>query len=163
MSELLRYRYFKYTRRGTAPEPVIGVFIVGIPEKVLKDFVQKIRSPSTDDAIFQILTQDDQPKLKELLGVGLDPNIITRLKKLVGLWSENHIFKTPPKESSIGVGKRRPNKVSTNCANVQIHELPEAWHEQSAHRDQPTRLPYLSILQGSRGCAGPAGSGNATG
>jgi hypothetical protein len=72
MSELLRYRYFKYTRRGTAPEPVIGVFIVGIPETVLKDFVQKIRSPSTDDAIFQILTQ---PKLKELLGVGLDPNI----------------------------------------------------------------------------------------
>src|SRR5215472_2331566 len=115
MSELLRYRYFKYTRRGTTPEPVIGVFIVGIPEKVLKDFVQKIRSPSTDDAIFQILTQNDQPKLKELLGVGLDPNITYTTQKLVGLWSENHIFKTPPKESSIGVGKRRPNKVSTNC------------------------------------------------
>jgi hypothetical protein len=37
MSELLRYRYFKYIRRGTAPEPVIGVFIVGIPENVLTD------------------------------------------------------------------------------------------------------------------------------
>jgi hypothetical protein len=41
MSELLRYRYFKYTRRGTTPEPVIGVFVVGIPEKVLKDLYKK--------------------------------------------------------------------------------------------------------------------------
>src|SRR5260370_21003053 len=33
MSEPLRYRYFKYTR-GTAPEPVIGVLIVEILERV---------------------------------------------------------------------------------------------------------------------------------
>ena len=95
MSELLRYRYFKYTRRGTAPEPVIGVFIVGIPEKGLKDFVQKIRSPSTDDAIFQILTQDDQPKLKELLGVGPDPNITYTTQKTSGaLVGEPHFQNT---------------------------------------------------------------------
>ena len=36
MSEPIRYRYIKYIR-GTAPEPVIGVLIVEILERVLKD------------------------------------------------------------------------------------------------------------------------------
>jgi hypothetical protein len=111
MSEPLRYRYFKYTLRGTVPEPVIGVFIVGILERVLKDFVQNIRSPSTDDAIFQILTQDDQPKLKELLGVGLDPSITYSTQKTSGALVGGPDFQTTPKESSIGVGNRRLHKV----------------------------------------------------
>ena len=81
MSEPLRYQYFKHTRGGTAPEPFIGVLIVGILERVLKDVVQNIRSPSTDDAMFQILTQDDQPKPKELLWVGLDPSITYSTQK----------------------------------------------------------------------------------
>jgi hypothetical protein len=55
---------FAHWARVEAPEPVIGVVIVGIRESVLKDSVQNIRSPSTDDASFQILMQDDQPKLK---------------------------------------------------------------------------------------------------
>ena len=38
-------------------------------------------SPGTDEAMFQILTQDDQPKPKELLWVGLDPSITYSTQK----------------------------------------------------------------------------------
>jgi hypothetical protein len=72
VSEPLRYQYFKHSRGGTAPEPFIGVLIVAILAKVLKDVVQNM---------FQILTQDDQPKPKELLWVGLDPSITYSTQK----------------------------------------------------------------------------------
>ena len=86
---------FAHWARVAAPEPVIGVVIVGIRESVLKDSVQNIRSPSTGDASFQILTQDDQPKLKELLGVGPDPNITYTTQKTSGaLVGEPHFHNT---------------------------------------------------------------------
>ena len=68
----MHYRLFKYVR-GTDPgDSVVGFFLVGIPTSVIKGFVYDLASPITDNEIFRVLTQDDQPKLQELLGVPLE-------------------------------------------------------------------------------------------
>jgi hypothetical protein len=82
MSGPIRYQYFKYIR--SRPELVIGALIVRILESVLLDFVQNIHSPSTDDAIVRILPQDDQPKLKDLLWIGLNLSVTYSTQKTSG-------------------------------------------------------------------------------